>query len=191
MNADSTYVSKLYAAALFELADQSDMIADVGQDLSEIKQFAASEKEFLDLNMSPYFSPEFKSQLLQKLFANKITDLTLNFLQVVNKHDRMMYLPLIAQDYETLVDNHFGRVAVNVTLSKELNEQEVQNLTAEIASVLSSQVKLSMRVDSSIIGGIVLRKGDMIIDNTIKTQLREAVKAITSHRKNREKIHEI
>lgn len=191
MNTNDRHVSKLYAAALFELACNADMINNVGQELSAVTQFANSEKEFLDINVSPYFSLEFKSQLLQKLFADKVAELTLNFLQVVNKHNRMRCLPLIAEDYETLLDEHFGRAVVNVTLSRELNQHEIQNLAAEISSVLSSEVKLSVKIDSSIIGGIIIRKGDMIIDNTIKTQLHEAVKAITSHRRNRGKIHEI
>jgi F-type H+-transporting ATPase subunit delta len=191
MKESDIYAGKLYAAALFELAEKADAMNDIWQDLSAVKQLIADEKEFLNVYISPYFPLQFKSQLLRELFAGKVGDLTLNFLQVVNKHNRMRCLSLIAEDYEMLLDEHFGRARIAVTLTKEPDRQEIQNLAAEIGSALGSEVKLSVKIDPSIIGGIIIRKGDAIIDNSIKTQLHQAVRAITSRRKNREKIHEI
>jgi F-type H+-transporting ATPase subunit delta len=183
-----THIGQVYAAALCELAIDAGKIDEVKDDLSHLADFAKSQKEFVNFNISPYFPLEYKSQLLHKLFEGKVTALTMDFLEVVNKHNRMSYLPLIAQEYEKLRDAHFGCHLVNVTLAAAVSEQEIKKLADEITAALSSEIKLDIRIDPSIIGGIIIRRGDMIVDNSFRKGFREAVMAITSHRKRQEKI---
>lgn len=179
-------IGQLYAAALFELARESQMVDAVRDDLSVLRQVAKTEREFLEINTSPYFSRESKGQLLQTLFAGHVAGLTMDFLQVVSKHNRMAYLSLIADEYERLRDAYVGCSLVEATFAKELGESEIAKFTDEIKAAFQSEVKLTVRVDPSIIGGVVLRRGDRIVDNTVRRELLDAVKAITSRRKNQE-----
>jgi F-type H+-transporting ATPase subunit delta len=179
-------IGQLYAAAIFELARESRMVDAVRNDLLALTQVAKTEKEFLEISVSPYFSQDSKRQLLQTLFAGHVADMTMDFLQVVNKHNRMAYLPLIADEYEKLRDAYVGCSLVDATFANQMSEPEIARFTEEIKAAFQSEVKLVVRVDPSIIGGVILRRGDMIVDNTVKRELLDAVKAITSRRKNQE-----
>jgi len=179
-------IGQLYAAAFFELARDSQQVETVRDDMSKLAQVVAGEQEFLTMSMSPYFSRETKGQLLQTVFAGHIAGLTMDFLQVVNKHNRMAYLPLIVEEYEKLRDTYVGCNRIEVTFAKEMGESALAKFTEEIKAALKSEVKLTVRVDPSIIGGVILRRDDMIVDNTVKRELLDAVKAITSRRKNQE-----
>jgi F-type H+-transporting ATPase subunit delta len=179
-------IGQLYAAALFELAKEAQMVDAVREDLSALLQVAKTEKEFLAISVSPYFSQESKGQLLQTLFAGHVAGLTMDFLQVVSKHNRMAYLPQVADEYERLRDAYVGCSIVEATFAKEMSEPEIARFTEEIKAAFQSEVKLTVRVDSSIIGGVILRRGDMIVDNTVKRELLDAVKAIISRQKNQE-----
>jgi F-type H+-transporting ATPase subunit delta len=179
-------IGQLYAAALFELARESQMVDAVRDDLSALTQVAKTEREFLEINVSPYFSQESKGQLLQTLFAGHVAGLTMDFLQVVSKHNRMAYLPQIADEYERLRDAYVGCSLVEATFAKEMSEPEIARFIEEIKAAFQSEVKLTVRVDPSIIGGVILRRGDMIVDNTVKRELLDAVKAIISRQKNQE-----
>jgi F-type H+-transporting ATPase subunit delta len=187
----SAHVGQVYAAAICELATDADLIDVIGNDLLHLAEFATSQKEFVNFNISPYFPLEHKSQLLHKLFDGKVAALTMDFLEVVNKHNRMSCLPLIAQEYKKLRDLHFGCRLVKVTLSTAISEQEIKELTDRIAAALNGEVKLDIQIDPSIIGGIIVRHGDLIVDNSLRKGLRDAVMAIMSHRMRREKIHEV
>jgi F-type H+-transporting ATPase subunit delta len=179
-------IGQLYAAALFELARDAQQVDAVGDNMLALAQVVASEKEFLTVSMSPYFSRESKGQLLQTVFAGHVVGLTMDFLQVVNKHNRMSHLPLITQEYEKLRDMYAGCSRIEVTFAKEMSESEIAKFTDQIKAAIKSEVKLAVRVDPSIIGGVILRRGDMIVDNTVRRGLLDAVKVITSRRKNQE-----
>jgi F-type H+-transporting ATPase subunit delta len=182
----TTDIGQLYAAAIFELAREAQAVDAVRDDLLSLSHVAETEKEFLELSGSPYFSRESKGQLLQTLFAGHVASLTMDFLHVVNKHNRMAYLPLIADEYGKLRDAYVGCSLVEATFAKEMSESEIARFIDEIKAAFKSEVKLAVRIDPSIIGGVILRRGDMIVDNTIRRELLEAVKAITSRRKNQE-----
>lgn len=186
MNKSGIQIGRIYAGALFELSTGDAAIEAVKDDLAVLAHVMADEKEFAAFCASPYFHAEYKSQLLQKLFKSKLSELTMDFLQVVSKHNRIPFLPLVAQEYEKLRDIHFGMRLVHITLAKQTSEQEIQKITEEISAALKSEIKIDVRVDASLIGGVIIRHGDMVIDNTIKRELREAVRAITSGRKNQE-----
>ena len=182
----TTDIGQLYAAAIFELARESQQVEIVRDDMSKLSRVVVSDKEFLELSGSPYFSRESKGQLLRTVFAGHVASLTMDFLQVINKHNRMAYLPPIAQEYEKLRDAYVGCSLVEATFAKEMSEPEITKFIDEIKAAFKSEVKLVVRIDPSIIGGVILRRGDMIVDNTIRRELLDAVKAITSRRKNQE-----
>jgi F-type H+-transporting ATPase subunit delta len=76
---------------------------------------------------------------------------------------------------------------VKVTVSKPLNEGEVERLSADIASAINKKVKLELAVDPSIIGGITIRYGDKMVDNTVRSRLQQAVKTIIEQGRRRGK----
>lgn len=184
-------LGETYAQALFELARDSNMVDAVKYDLDALESIAAEEKDFATFLSSPYFSQQRKEQLLHRVFSARLADLTMNFVTVAVGHDRMMFLPQITSRYNELWDVYHGRAIVKVTVSEALSDDEVKQLSQDIAAAMKGSVKLELAVNPAIIGGVVIRYGDRVIDNTVKGRLHRAVRALTSPGEKQEKIGEV
>jgi F-type H+-transporting ATPase subunit delta len=180
MNAGETAIrlGDIYARTVFELADESGSIDAVGGDMAAIGQVLAENPEFGSLLGSPWFNQQYKMDLLRKLFSGKVADLTLDFLMVAAGHDRLTYLPQMTAAYHQLWEARQGLQAVRATVSDAASETRVRQFAAEIAEILQSKVKLEVVVDPSIMGGVVLRYEDKVIDNSVRTRLRRAIATI-------------
>lgn len=202
------HLAEVYARALFELArpllllrkelqgcggpaDSSKMISAVKDDLDVVMNVRAREKDFGALMVSPYFSPDYKQQMVQKIFSEKLNDLTVDFLKVVIQHNRMVFLPQIVNRFNELVEAHHGFQIVQVTVSEPLAGDQAEKLSADVAAAIGHKVKLQVDVNPAIMGGIVIRFGDRVIDNSIRSRLRRAIGAIMSRPKRQEKADEI
>jgi len=184
-------LGEIYAQALFELAEQSKMIDVIKDDLDIVRCVSIQEKVFGVLMVSPYFSAEHKEQIVQKIFSGKLSDLTLNFLITAIRHNRMMFLPQIIDRFNELLETHEGYCIVQVTVSEAMSKEGAKKLSENIAGAVKNKVKLQVDVNPSIMGGIIIRCGDRVIDNSIRSRLRRAVKTIMSRQKTQEKIDEV
>jgi F-type H+-transporting ATPase subunit delta len=180
MEDTGTRVAKIYAQALFELAESSAAIDVVKESLDFVAAVIVQQKDFASLLSFPWFTDEDKQMLAGKIFSGRLANLTLDFLMVVIKHNRTGHLPQIAEQYNRLWETHYGYCPVQITVSRQMNDDEIKKLYADIATEIKKRVKLEMCIDPSIIGGITIRCGDKVIDNTVRTRLRQVVKATTN-----------
>ena len=172
------HLGNIYATALFELAVDGKLADAVRNDLTRIRELETSAKDFKIFKESPYFTSEFKSTVLRKMLGGRVSDLTLDFLMIVAKRNRLTYLPEISDAYATLWNEHNGIVGVHVTLASESDGHEVEKLRLEIAAAIEKKVNLQVSVKPEILGGVVIRYGDMVIDNSVRGLLERAVKTI-------------
>jgi F-type H+-transporting ATPase subunit delta len=184
-------LAEIYASTLFDLGRESEMADTVKYNLDALAEVIASENDFWTLLGSPYFSDEYKEQLLRKILSGKIADLTMDFLMVVIRHDRLMLLQHIIEKYNELWDHSNGYCSVKVTVSHAMTDDEVKAMSDDIATSLNSKIRLAIAVEPAIIGGASIRYDDMIIDNTVRNRLQTAVKTIKSQRKGRLKTNEV
>ena len=172
------HLGNIYATALFDLAIEGRFTDAVRNDLARIHEFEKSEKDFTIFKESPYFTNEFKSNVLRKMLGGRISDLTLDFLMIVSRRNRLAYLPEIIDAYEKLWNAHNGIVGVHVTLASEAETHEVEKIRVEIAEAIEKKVNLRVSVKPEILGGVVIRYGDMVIDNSVRGLFERAVKTI-------------
>ena len=191
MNDISNYLGDIYARTLFSLADESKTTADVKNDLDAFWGVVASEKDFAALIASPCFYTDYKEQLVGRVFSGRLSELTMNFLMVVIRHDRAKFLSQIISKYNELWEDQQGCRSVRATVSRAMNEDEIVKLSLDIAAAMSRKVRLDVVVDPSIVGGIIIRYSDKVVDNTVKNRLQRAVNAITSGEKRRVRINEV
>jgi F-type H+-transporting ATPase subunit delta len=184
-------LAEIYASTLFDLARESEMADTIKYNLDALADVIVSENDFWTLLGSPYFSDEYKEQLLRKILSGKIADLTMDFLMVVIRHERLMLLPNIIEKYNELWDRSNGYYSVKVTVSRAMTDDEVKAMSDDIATSLNRKIRLAIAVEPAIIGGASIRYDDMIIDNTVRNRLLTAVKTIKSQRKGRLKTHEV
>jgi F-type H+-transporting ATPase subunit delta len=185
-------IGDIYAQAVFETAQDQQMLVDVKSDLDSLGNVFNEAAELKELLWSPYFTRQYKADLLEKLFAGKFSQLTMNFLMVVARHNRLKFLPEIIAGFSRLWDQRHGLVPVSITVSKNLDDLRIKKLCDEIASSLERKIRLTQSiVDPSIIGGIIIHFADKVIDNTIRTRLVNAVQNVTSQEKRWTKFDEV
>jgi F-type H+-transporting ATPase subunit delta len=186
-----TLIGEMYAKTLFELAEQEQLVDAVKSDFDALTAVFAAEQNFATFLASPYFSCEHRQQLIEKIFSGKFTALIVNFLKVVIRHNRTRFLPQMIERYSELWDNSHGFYKVRATVSRAMDDAEVQRLSEDIAVAMKAGVRLQLAVDPSIIGGIIIRYGNSVIDNTVTSRLRHAVQTITNQEKRQKKSDEI
>ena len=176
-------VHEIYSDVMFELAQEAGLIDQVTDDLEAIGGVLQEEPEFLSLLALSELKPEEKAQIVRRVFKDRINDLTLDFLCVLAKRNRMSFLHGIGQRYQTLSDEHKHLYRVEVTLAKQPTDTELEKLKVDIRDAMNAEIKLSVTVDPEIVGGIVIRKGDLMIDNSVRTILDRTVNAVMERSK--------
>jgi F-type H+-transporting ATPase subunit delta len=168
----------IYARTLFDLADESHIIEPVADDFAALKQVLAEHPDLEAVLGSPWFSQQYKMELLKTLFSGKIADLTFDFLMVAATHNRLMFLPQMIEKYQEFWEARQGMHAVRATVPEAASAQRMQELNSTICEILNSKIKLEVLVDPSIMGGLVFRYGDKVIDNSVRSRLHRAITAI-------------
>ena len=172
------HVADLYARTIYELAEQFEVVEELKGEMKLLETLIAEEREFLHIMSSPQFSAEYKQSLLNKMFAGKISDLTLNFLLEVDRHNRTMYLPQMIDKFGEIWDANHGISIVELTLHENLDPAELANVTQAISKAMGEEVQLKLNVRPAIMGGAVIRYGASVIDNSIKSRLYRAVRTV-------------
>jgi len=168
-------VREIYCEVLFELAEEAGTVDAVMDDLASVEEILRADTEFAALMTSPTVKGEEKSQVVRRVFEGKLSDLTLDFLSVLAKRNRMANLFDISLKYESLIDKHYKRHPVQVVLAHQPDQKKIDQLKDRIGEAIGGQVKLSIEVDPSIVGGIILHKDGKVIDNSVATRLKRAV----------------
>ena len=171
-------VKEIYSEVIFELARDGDVIEAIMEDLSSIDEVLNSEPDFAILLGTQTIKSSEKSDIIRRVFEGKVNDLTLDFISVLARRGRINFLPAIANKYESMMDAHQQKVLIEVTLSKAPEDKFAEKLNGDLCKAINGNVKLLVHIDPSIIGGIVIRKGDKVIDNSVRTILKNTVKAV-------------
>ena len=180
-------IHEIYSDVMFELAQESGLLDDVMADLEAVGALLQDEPEFLSLLTLGHLKEAEKSKMIRRVFKGRINNLTLDFLCVLGKRNRMSFLHGIGDRYQVLLDEHKHLHRIEVTLSKEPDDEQVEKLKQDLKDAISAEIKLSVTVDPDIIGGIVIRKGDLVVDNSVRTILNRTVSAVMAKSKQKQK----
>jgi F-type H+-transporting ATPase subunit delta len=163
-------IAQVYARALFEVAQEHDKLDRVREQLG---QFADALNESADLRVfffSPYFSTEEKKDGLHKALTGADPAIV-NFLETLLERHRMPVIFRIRDEYGRLWDRENKLLPVEVTSAVDLDEATVKSIGERIGEQTGQRVELTSKVDPGILGGIVLRVGNSILDASIKHRL--------------------
>lgn len=161
-----------YASALFELAAEEKSAEKVGEQLGAVGAAISASDELTRLVRSPVFTSEDQAAAIAGVAAHLgIGGTALNFLKLVAKNRRLSALPEMIGAYKVLLRQSKGEIGGEVTSAEPLSAQQLSDLRAALKSAIGSDVQLSTRVDSSILGGLVVKVGSRMLDNSLKTKL--------------------
>ncbi|NLH17084.1 MAG: ATP synthase F1 subunit delta [Phycisphaerae bacterium] len=170
---------ELYTEVLFELAEQAGCVDTIHADLQKAAAVMAAEPDFAAVLNSLTLQGKIKCDSVRKVFQGAVSDLALDFLSVLARRNRFGLLAAIVRRYETLFDIYHKRYPLEVTVAGDLTPEQVDQMRQRLASAIQSDIKLTVKVDRSLIGGIVIRKDDMIIDSSVRTALERAARAVS------------
>lgn len=183
-------VYDVYSEVLFDLAEEAGLTETVYDDLQAAGKVFQAEPEFLSLLTLGKISDAEKEQLLRRVFEGRICSLALDFLIVLARRNRLPYLFGIQDYYQTLLDQRRHIQKVEVTLAKQPTPEQQQQLEQRIADALKAHIKLDIKVDPEILGGIIIKKGDMQIDHSVRSLLDRSVEALMGALKRTQEQHD-
>jgi F-type H+-transporting ATPase subunit delta len=163
---------------MFELANEAGLTEQVMDDLESVAGLLADEPEFLSLLTMGHVKDDEKAAMVRRVFKGRVDDLTLDFMCVLARRNRMNFVNGIGDRYQSLMDEKKNLHRIEVTLAKEPADNELEKIKADIADAIKGEIKLSVNIDPEIIGGIVIKKGDLVVDNSVKTILTRTVDGI-------------
>lgn len=180
-------IHEIYSDVMFELAEEAGLVEQVMDDLEAVASVLQDEPDFLSLLTVGRIKDDEKAHMIRRVFKGRINDLTLDFLCVLAKRNRMNFIHGISDRYEVLLDERKNLHRIDITLAREPTDEQVEKLKAGIKDAVGAEIKLSVEVDPAILGGIIIRKGDLMVDNSVRTILNRTVNAIVARSKEKHK----
>jgi F-type H+-transporting ATPase subunit delta len=170
-------LAEVYARSLFEVAKENDALDDVREQLGMFTQALQDDREVAIFFFSPYFSTDEKKDGLKRAVEGA-EPVFMNFLEALLERHRMPAIYRIAAAYEQLWEHENRLLPVEVTSAVALDEQTIASIGTRIGEQTGRRIELSSKVDDGIIGGIVLRVGNVILDASIRNRLEQLRKQV-------------
>jgi F-type H+-transporting ATPase subunit delta len=166
-----TTIARNYAEALFALAQKAGDLRGWGTMVNEVAEAIGRDRTLRLFLESPRIDAGHKSAVLGRAFQDRMPRLLVRFLQAMVRNRRQMLIPQVAQEYLDLVDAAEGRMHATVTMAREPEEADRQLLVRELSRAFGKQVVPHVTVNPAIIGGVVVRVGDTVLDGSIRRRL--------------------
>jgi F-type H+-transporting ATPase subunit delta len=163
-------IAQVYARSLFEVAEEAGKLDEVHEQLGQIADALADDRDLQVFFFSPYFSTQEKSEGLDKAVTGA-EPIVLNFLKLLIEKHRMPALFRIRRVYESLWEDYNKLLPVQITSAVELDKNVVKQIGDKISEQTGRKVDLSATVEPDILGGIVVRVGNQVLDASIRRRL--------------------
>jgi ATP synthase F1 delta subunit len=173
-------IARVYAEALFDVARDKGKLDEIHEQLGQVAEAIADNRDLQVFLFSPYFSSAEKREGVSRVISGGNPEL-INFLELLAEKHRMPALFAIRRRFDELAAAENDQLDVTVTSAVELDPSVVESIGAEIEKKTGKTIDLRSEVDDSIIGGIVLQVGNRVLDASIRSRLdklrREVAKA--------------
>jgi ATP synthase F1 delta subunit len=170
-------IAQVYARSLFEVAEEQDKLDDVREQIGQVADELSESRELQTFFFSPYFSTEEKKQGLEKALDGA-DETVANFLALLIENHRMPALFRIRRELDRMWRDVNQLLPVQITSAIELDEAVAEQIGEEIGRQTGRKVELTSTVDPDVLGGIVVRVGNSILDASIRTRLERLRKQV-------------
>ncbi len=171
-------IAEVYSRALFEAAKENGVLDRVHDELGEFADALGSERNLQIFLFSPYFSSEEKKQGIERIVEDADPRL-FNFLELLAERHRMPALFRIRREFDAMWREENKLLPVTVTSAVELDQGIVEDIGREIEQQTGQRVELSSNVDPDVLGGLVVRVGNLVLDATVRNRLEQLRKQVT------------
>lgn len=165
-------VSRRYAKALFGIGLEDGRFEQYGRDLRDFSGFCASHPEVFHAISNRIFSVEERKKVMEFLLARSdFGDTVKNFLRILLEKDRIAGIAQVAEYYGRLTDEVSNVMRAEVLTARPIKRDVLERLKAALKKLSSKEVRVTVKEDRSLIGGLVVKIGDMVLDGSVKAQL--------------------
>jgi len=164
-------VARRYAQAFFAIAQERDLVDKLEAELKTVVDTVNENKELKLVIDHQLISPEEKKAIVDKIFSQEVSEITVNFLDVVIDKYRASYIPAIYEEFVTYANNARNMADALVKTSTTLSDADLAIIKEKLAAVTGKTIRLQSEVDPGLIGGVVVRIGDKVIDGSIAGRL--------------------
>ena len=182
MSSKSTFsnsTSKSYALALYQLAKESSELEKVEDEMNSLKKLLIDSPDFKEMISNPTIQKEEKKNIISTITQNNNFSRTgkkfLGFLTVKN---RLFFLNQIIESFLNFLSNAKGELKAKLLSAKELSKADIEKIEKELSSDFNSPIKIDYKHEPSLIGGLIIQVGSIMVDNSIKNKLRQLEKSM-------------
>jgi F-type H+-transporting ATPase subunit delta len=165
-------VARRYARALLGIGGDAGPVEARGEEFTQLAALWYGSDELRQALENPVFKPEQKRAVMQSILPKVApTAEVQRFVLLLLDRRRITLLPAIARAYRDMTDVHVGRVRAEVTSAEELSPQTLDRVRRSLEQRTGKKVIVTPKVDPGLIGGVVARVGDLVLDGSVRTQL--------------------
>ncbi|KNF09717.1 ATP synthase subunit delta [Gottschalkia purinilytica] len=179
-------IAKRYAEALFEVGFELDKLEQFKDEIKSISSVFESEPKLNNIFTHPRLSKSEKKDILSSLFQGKVSNEVLNLCYITVDKGRERYLKDISEEYKKISNIAQGIVEAKAITAIPMDDKEVITLQNKLSSQLGKKVILSNIVDKSIVGGVLVKLGNKVIDGSIKGRLEQIQRDLNNIRVTQE-----
>jgi len=164
-------IAKNYAEALLALATKAENREGFGTMIRDVANAMGQNETLRRFLESPRVSAAEKNTVLSKAYSDRVPTVFLRFLQKLVTNRRQMLIPAIATEYIELLDKAEGRVHAEVTVAQPMTDADFNGIAASLSRSLGKTVVPHVTVNSAILGGVVVKVGDTVMDGSVRRRL--------------------
>ena len=180
MSSKSTFsnsTSESYAIALYQLAKESSEIEKVEDGLNSLKKLIKESFDFKEMILSPTVTKDEKKNVILLIASkNNFSETLKKFLGFIALKNRLFFLEKIINSFLNLLSKNKGELKAKLISSKELSIKDQEKIQRELSVDFKSQLKIDYRYDPSLIGGLIIQIGSVMVDTSIKNKLKKLEK---------------
>ena len=166
-------LAKRYARALFDLADQQNILDQVKEEVQSFRKLLDSEKRLRVFLLTPEISRQQKLDVVKELFKDKVSGVYLNFLLLLVRKGRQNFYSEIDYEFNNLYDKKLNRLRATVTTVLPLEKVQLDELTTMLAKSLNADILLENKVEPEILGGMIVQAEGKVFDSSMLNQLKK------------------
>ena len=168
--AEHTTAARPYARAVYQLALQQSSVANWGDALA-LMAVVVGDERVRSLLDNPRLGREQKADALLKIVGDKLDATQQNLIRLMAENGRLQALSDVSKQFDALRAQAEGKVDAQVVSAFDLSDEQINAITTTLKNKLGREVSLTTSTDASLIGGVVIKAGDTIIDGSMKSQL--------------------
>ncbi len=170
-------LARPYAVAVFKRAKETSKTERWSEDLAFLTAIFES-REIAQVISNPKINKGKLAELVLEISREHLNEEGLNFLKALLQNNRLSLLPFISQQYEALKAEDEGYLEVDVVSAYAFSKEAKQSFSTSLEKKFNKKIHMNVTVDKSLIGGVLVRAGDRVIDGTVRGQLQQLQKAL-------------